>query len=312
MTRLWQPKDYSVKDDYCELTVDVVSEYQLSDSFLPIKEYVKLIKKDLKKQFAELGKHVSLYIFKVGDDSASEAYVKGKVNDGKELGVNVSVFHINKDNLKELSLKQSIQTIVKNSKMNRDFLKGIIVQLPLPDWAGMTAERVKTLIPAEFDVDGFRDNAFVNPCTPQGIIDYLNYNHVTFKDMNAVIIGRSDIVGKPLAKMLTDLNANVTLLHSKTSYDNMYKYVKNADIIFTAVGKQNLLINEKFEFKKSAFVIDIGINRDEQGKLCGDCERNLPVLYQSPVPGGVGLLTRVALFSNLLNCVSINLLGINN
>ena len=125
---------------------DVISEYQLSNSFLQIKEYVKLIKKDLKKQFAELGKPISLYIFRIGDDSASEAYVKGKVNDGKELGVDVSDIHINKDSLKELSLKKSIQTTVKSGKMNRDFLKGIIVQLPLPDWAGMTAEKVKTLI----------------------------------------------------------------------------------------------------------------------------------------------------------------------
>ena len=115
---------------------------------------------------------------------------------------------------------------------------------------------------------------------------------------NAVVIGRSNIVGKPMAKLLLKESCNVTVLHSKTSKEDMANYLANADIVVVAVGKKHLITNS-FKFKESAVVVDVGINRDEDG-LHGDVEPGLPVRLQTPVPGGVGLLTRLALMENLL------------
>ena len=125
------------------------------------------------------------------------------------------------------------------------------------------------------------------------------HTEIIVNGKNAVIIGRSNIVGKPMAKMLLKESCNVTVLHSKTSKEDMANYLKNADIIVVAVGKQHLITKE-FKFKKTAIVVDVGINRDVDGKLHGDVEPNLPVALQTPVPGGVGLLTRLALMENLL------------
>lgn len=123
-----------------------------------------------------------------------------------------------------------------------------------------------------------------------------------------MVIGRSNIVGKPMAKLLLEANANVTILHSHTKEEDLKNYIKNADIIVCAVGKRYFL-NTLFEYKKDAIVIDVGINRDENNKLCGDCEKNLPVACQTPVPGGVGLLTRFALYENLFQLNRLKLKG---
>ena len=151
----------------------------------------------------------------------------------------------------------------------------------------------------------------VNPCTPQGIINYLEYNKIPLDGKNAVVIGRSTSVGKPMAKLLLQENANVTVLHSHTKEEDLKNYIKNADVIVCAVGKRNFL-NNSLEYKKNAIVIDVGINRDENNKLCGDCEKDLPVGYQSPVPGGVGLLTRVSLYNNLIKLLRIRFKTIDN
>ena len=121
---------------------------------------------------------------------------------------------------------------------------------------------------------------------------------VEFSGKNAVVIGRSEIVGKPMAKMLLDKNCTVTVCHSKTPKEELKRYVENADIIVVAAGKRGILNNE-FKFKKDCVIMDVGINVDEDNHLHGDCEGELPVKFQSPVPGGVGLLTRLALFFNL-------------
>ena len=123
----------------------------------------------------------------------------------------------------------------------------------------------------------------------------MQYCEFPFTNCNAVVLGRSNIVGKPIAELLTKLNANVTVLHSKSSDENKIFYLQRADLIISATGT----ITKSMKLKKKCVVIDVGMNRDENGKLIGDCERNLDVAYQSPVPGGVGLLTRLALFSNL-------------
>ena len=126
-------------------------------------------------------------------------------------------------------------------------------------------------------------------------LDSLNYD---YESKNALIIGRSNIVGKPIASLLLNKNCNVTITHSHTRRDDLFLYVKNADLIIVAVGKTYFL-DDTFLFKDDAYIIDVGINR-ENGKLKGDVLPNLKVKYQSPVPKGVGLLTRVALLENIL------------
>ena len=156
------------------------------------------------------------------------------------------------------------------------------------------------LISPDKDVDGFRDDSLFLPCTPYGIYLYLKNKKVEIKGKNVVIIGRSDIVGKPMAKLMLNEDATVTICHSKTK--DISLYTKTADIIIVAVGKRNLLTKDMIG-NNMPIVIDVGINRDEEGKLCGDCDylNLLDVCeYISPVPGGVGLLTRFALMSNVV------------
>ena len=136
----------------------------------------------------------------------------------------------------------------------------------------------------------------------KGIINFLKDEGYTLQGKNAVVIGRSNIVGKPMAKMLLAESCNVTVLHSKTSSEDMARYIENADIIVVAIGKAGFLDN-RFKYKESATIVDVGISRDETG-LHGDAIPGLPVKLQTPVPGGVGLLTRLALYENLLEIVS--------
>lgn len=120
-----------------------------------------------------------------------------------------------------------------------------------------------------------------------------------FQGKNAVVIGRSNIVGKPMAHLLLKESMNVTVLHSKTIDTDKRLFLENADLVVVATGHMHTLTQD-YELKKSAVVIDVGINVKEDGKLCGDCDHGLPVAFQSPVPGGVGLLTRIAVIDNLI------------
>ena len=172
--------------------------------------------------------------------------------------------------------------------------------MPLPKH--INEETVKLAIAPSKDVDGFHPLSHLDPCTPRGIMNYLNSENVQIQGKNAVVIGRSNIVGKPMAKLLLVANANVTVLHSKTTFEDMHKYIANADIIVIAIGKAGFL-DEKFSYKPTAILVDVGINRLEDG-LHGDAIPNLPVGLQTPVPGGVGLLTRLALYQNLLTIVN--------
>lgn len=128
-------------------------------------------------------------------------------------------------------------------------------------------------------------------------MDWLAYNDINPEGKNVVIIGRSKIVGKPLANMMIDAHATVVVCHSKTPFSDIIRYCENADIVVSAVGQPRWL---NFESKRNAIVIDVGINRDESGKLCGDVGSIQNASYVTPVPGGVGLLTRVALLDNVV------------
>lgn len=255
-----------------------------------IKEYVALQKDLMREEISKLVIKPTIAIIQVNDDEASNAYVKGKLNDAQNLGI-ISVYK----KLPTSTTEEELISLIKEINED-DSIHGLIVQMPLPKH--INEENIKLAVSPIKDVDGFHPLSSLEPCTPKGIIDYLKSESVKFEDQNAVVIGRSNIVGKPMAKMLTNLNCNTVILHSRTSKENMDNYLRNADIIVIAIGKKWFL-NEQ-EFKSSAVIIDVGINR-EDGKLYGDAKPDLNVRLQTPVPGGVGLLTRLTLMKNLLD-----------
>lgn len=257
---------------------------------MTIKEYVKVRKEELKALVASKEVVPHLVIVQLNEDDASNAYVRGKLKDAAELGI--------KADLCKFPVSMSEAELLKEiDKLNNDdSVDGFIVQMPLPK--GINEETIKLAVSPAKDVDGFHPLSKLNPCTPQGIMDYLHRENIEILGKNAVVIGRSNIVGKPMAKLLLKESANVTVLHSKTKFEDMHNYIKNADIVVIAIGKQHFLDN-RFEYKPSAVIVDVGINRDESG-LHGDAVPGLPVRLQTPVPGGVGLLTRLALMENLL------------
>ena len=257
---------------------------------MTIKEYVKSRKEEIKNEVAKLDVPPSLVIIQVNDDPASNAYVKGKLKDAAELGINAKLITYPTD-ISEETLLEKIDMLNGDNSVD-----GFIVQMPLPKH--INEDKIKEAIAPKKDVDGFHPMSHLSPCTPQGIINYLRSENVVFSGKNAVIIGRSNIVGKPMAKLLLKENCNVTVLHSKTSKEDMHFYVAHADIIVIAIGKMYFL-DETFKYKKDAIIVDVGISRDESG-LHGDAKPDLPVYLQTPVPGGVGLLTRLALMENLL------------
>lgn len=257
---------------------------------MTIKEYVASRKEEIKNEVLSLEPKPHIVIVQLNEDPASNAYVKGKLKDAGELGINAELIKLPIETTEEELLK-----LIDSLNHDKD-VDGFIVQMPLPKQ--INEDTIKLAVSPNKDVDGFHPLSKLNPCTPQGIINYLHSENTIFQGKNALVIGRSNIVGKPMAKMLLKENCNVTVVHSKTSKEDMHKYVANADIVVIAIGKQHFLDNS-FEFKKDAIVVDVGISRDETG-LHGDAVPNLPVRLQTPVPGGVGLLTRLALYENLL------------
>ncbi len=239
----------------------------------------------------------------VGDNPASSAYVRGKVRDCKEVGFKSTLIHL-KDDVREEELIQNIQRLNSNTEID-----GYIVQLPLPD--GINEKEILLSIDPMKDVDGFHPEnlgrmalgleTFI-PATPYGILLLLEYYGIETTGKNAVVVGRSHIVGSPMSILLSSNiefgNATVTLAHSRTK--NLKELTKNADILIAAVGK-HFFIDKNF-IKDGAVVIDVGINR-VSGKLHGDVDfdsvKNI-VSAISPVPGGVGLMTRVGLLMNTL------------
>lgn len=257
---------------------------------MEIKEYVRNQKELLKEEISHLKIVPSFVIMQVNDDPASNAYVKGKIKDANEVGIHVELKKYDAS-ISEEELLKEIDIVNKDPNVH-----GLIVQMPLPKH--INEEVIKLAVSPKKDIDGFHPMSSIDPCTPKGIITYLKDEHVDFVGKNAVVIGRSNIVGKPAAKLLLKENSNVTVLHSKTQFEDMYNYIKNADIIVIAIGKREFL-DERFSYKDSAVIVDVGINRTEEG-LKGDAKANLPVKLQTPVPGGVGLLTRLTLLKNLL------------
>lgn len=254
-----------------------------------IKEYCTERKTALKSLIKTSGITPKLAIVQVGNVEASNRYIRNKKKDCEEIGINVEWYHYDES----ICMDEFLREISDLSL----FVDGLIVQLPLP--AHIDVEAVKLVIDPEKDVDGFHPMTKFNPCTPAGIVDYLEKGcRYDLCGKNITIIGRSDIVGKPLARMLTDKDATVTLCHSKTK--NIWNNISSADLIICAVGKANFLNCYSIHVP----VIDVGINFDENGQLVGDCF-NTENRDVTPVPGGVGLLTRVALLENVCKAAYI-------
>ena len=260
-----------------------------------VKNFVAANKQLLKEEIVNKDLHPTLAIVQVGDNPASNSYIKGKLKDCQEIGVEGRHIKLN-ENIDQTTLDNTLMFLGADPAIS-----GIIVQLPIPKHLHVNNDLIETWK----DVDGFKTESPFIPCTPLGIYLYLNERGVKYDGKNIVIIGRSEIVGKPMAKLLLDENATVTICHSHTK--DISIYTKTADIIIVATGKRNLLTRDMIGDNKP-IVIDVGINRNEEGKLCGDCDyANLVNVceYISPVPGGVGLLTRMALMSNVVKAAQI-------
>ena len=243
----------------------------------------------LKKQ----GITPTLGIIRVGNDPASETYVRNKVKTCSELGIRCIVFHLSED-ITQSALERHIYMMCDEDYTDAD---GIILQLPLP--AHLNAEEAIRQIPAEKDVDGLNPLSSTIPCTPLGIMNILDREGIELEGKHAVIVGRSNLVGKPLAKLLLERNCTVTVCHSKT--EDLAKYTYAADILISAVGKPGLI--ETYDIKPDAVVIDVGISKVD-GKLVGDISPYAEMLHPeariTPVPGGVGKTTVAALVCNLV------------
>ncbi len=244
-----------------------------------IKEYVKNKKEELKNRVAALDRKPSLAIFQIGENEASNRYIKNKIKDCNEVGIEAHHYWYPEDISEEEFYEEIAAT--------QDFYDGVIVQLPVPPHIS-----TKNIVDVKKDVDGFNIMSKFDPATPKGIMDYLKWRNFDLIGKNVVIIGRSEIVGKPLARMMTDADATVTLCHSKS---NLARHLYDADLIVCAVGKAKFLNCYAIHVP----VIDVGINFDENGKMVGDCY-NTEGRDVTPVPGGVGLLTRCALLENVI------------
>lgn len=254
-----------------------------------IKEYVANKKLVLKEKLKDT--NLKAVIIQVGNVEASNRYVRNKIKDLEEVGITAELIKFPEDISEEALLTQIHQLNIDDS------VTGYLVQLPLPKH--INEELINLNIWPSKDIDGFHPESKTVAATPLGVYTYLKDMNYEFSGKNAVIIGRSHIVGRPMHKLLLDANMNVTILHTKTSEEDKRFYLEHADLIVVAAGKHGV-VNKSYKLKNSAVVMDVGINFNEEGKLIGDCEKDLPVAFQSPVPGGCGLLTRLAVIENLI------------
>lgn len=234
--------------------------------------------------------HGHLAVISIGDDPASQVYIKGKKKDCERVGFGFSHWAF-----KVGTYEGEIIDRIWKLNYDRD-VTGIILQLPVPD--GYNAERIARYIAPEKDVDGLHPDSPFSPCTPEGINYLLHRELGDLAGKHAVIIGRGKLVGKPLAKMLLDEDMTVTVCHSKTSLKTLYRLTSKADAVVVAAG-----VPQYFEFgcediRPNAVVVDCGVHRTADGKLCGDVHYSYSD-YCTPVPGGVGLLTRAMLIKHV-------------
>lgn len=255
------------------------------------------VRERLQKVYEKTDKRCGLAIVMVGNNPASEVYVGNKAKAAEVCNIDAKTYK-----MPESSTQEEVEKLVIDLS-NNDAIDGIIIQLPLPKH--LDSDKITELVPASKDVDGFTTaslgrlalgkDGFIS-CTPQGVVYMLKHYNVELCGKHAVIIGRSKIVGKPLALELLEENCTVTVCHSKT--ENLKEITKTADILIAAIGKPNFVTADMV--KDGAVVVDVGINRTENG-LVGDvnynevCEK---CSFITPVPGGVGPMTVAMLMSN--------------
>jgi len=266
----------------------------------------KQIKDELKEEVAALKKQgiiPCLAVIQVGNDPASSVYVSNKKKACAYIGME-SLSYEMEENISQNELLNLIYELNQNDKVN-----GILVQLPLPKHIDENA--VIQAISPQKDVDGFHPETVGNmcigtkgflPCTPAGIIQLLKRSHIEIEGKECVIVGRSNIVGKPMAMLLLRENGTVTITHSRTK--DLKEVTKRADILIAALGKPKFITKEYV--KDGAVIIDVGIHRNENNKLCGDVDFDDVIDKASaitPVPGGVGPMTIAMLMNNCVETV---------
>ena len=248
------------------------------------------------------GRKPCLCVIIVGEDPASQVYVRNKVKAASYTGMDSKLIELPVSTREDALLR-------KIAELNEDAaVDGILVQLPLPKQ--IDEEKIIDAIAPEKDVDGFHPSNVAGlwlgkkctvPCTPAGIMRLIDSTGIELKGKSAVVVGRSNIVGKPVAKLLLDRHATVTIAHSRTA--DLGAVTRGADVLVSAVGKAGLIKRDMI--KPGAVVIDVGMNRDAEGKLCGDvdfegCKDKAS--WITPVPGGVGPMTIAMLMKNTLLC----------
>ena len=265
------------------------------------KEISKQIKEELASKVKPCMIKPSLAVIQIGEDPASNAYIKGKAKAANEIGMNFRLFQYAFDT----SEREIVNKIVELN--NDEYIDGIIVQLPLP--SGMSTKKIINAIEVSKDVDGLTDKSiarFYNnrkcfvPCTPQAVIELLKRKEIEVAGKHVVVVGRSNLVGKPLVQLFLKKDATVTVCHSKT--ENLKELTKLADILIVAVGKKHLITADMV--KEGVIIVDVGITR-EDGKLYGDVDFDKvekKASYITPVPGGVGPMTVTMLLKNVIEC----------
>ena len=265
----------------------------------------------LKEQTAyfsmQFGRKPSLAVIMVGDDPASAVYVRNKIRACEFVGINSQSYKLPQET-EEAELLSLIDKLNKDPQVD-----GILVQLPLP--SHLNSKKIIPFISSKKDVDGFSaknigalmldDRNALYSCTPLGIIQLIKSTGINMSGKHAVVVGRSNEVGKPVAMMLLQNNCTVTICHSRT--EDLSSYTKAADILVVAVGKEKLVTGDMV--KEGAIVIDVGINRNAEGKLCGDVDFDSVVDkcgFITPVPGGVGPMTIAMLMANTMKAAKRN------
>lgn len=272
------------------------------------KEVAKKVRKDLKKEVEKLkenGINPKLAVIMVGNDPGSTVYVRNKSKACEKVGIEFEEF-LYDENLSETELLNIIEKLNEDSTIN-----GILLQSPVPKHIDIN-KAFRAILP-EKDVDGFNpvnvgnltigEDAFIS-CTPYGVIKMFEEYNIELEGKNAVILGRSNIVGKPMIQCMLNKNATVTVCHSRTK--NIEEITKNADIVISAIGKPKFV--KENMVKDGAVVIDVGINRLDDGSIVGDVDFDnvsKKASYITPVPGGVGPMTIAMLLNNVVKAAKI-------
>lgn len=273
--------------------------YQIIDG----KKISQEIKNKIKEEIQEKNLKICLAVILVGENKASKIYVKNKNKACEECGIESKIILLD-ENITEEELIKNIEAL--NNDKN---ITGILVQLPLPKQ--INEENIVNIIDPKKDVDCFHPynvgkfynaknyNNLLLPCTPKGCLTLIKSTNIVLAGKKAVIIGRSNIVGKPIAQMLLNENCTVTILHSKSQ--NFEKEIKTADLLIVAIGKAKFI--KKEYLKENVIIIDVGINRLEDGTVCGDVDFEdvkEKCSFITPVPKGVGPMTIASLLENTL------------